>query len=40
MVNETKEFAEQFDVDDVRELEKYMGCKIELNCVKQSLKFT
>ena len=31
--------AEQFD-DDVKELEEYVGCKIEVDNEKQSLKFT
>ena len=40
IANETKKLAEQFDVDDVKELEEYVGCKIKLDHEKQCLKLT
>ena len=29
MANKTKKLAQLFDVDDIREFEEYVGCKIE-----------
>ena len=40
VMNETKKLSDRFDVDDVGRLEEYVGCKIEWDHEKGTMRFT